>query len=112
MEYKIKKIAGNLKLGEGCIWDAARNKVHYLDIEGFNIYSYSLETKKIETMDMGDYVGCIVLDDTNNLVAAVRNRLIHINLETNEKKTLLTIQQPQTLRFNDGKCDKHGNLLV
>lgn len=112
MRYSIKKIAGNLQLGEGCIWDEIRNKVHFLDIEGYKIYSYSLDTQQIEEIDMGDYIGCIVLDESNRLIAAVKNKLVRINLETREQEVLVEINQPSFVRFNDGKCDKYGNLWV
>lgn len=112
MENEIMLLARNLQLGEGCIWDDKRNKVHFVDIEGYKIYSYSLEDGSIEEFYIKDYVGCIVLDYEGRIIAAVRDKILSINLETKDVEMILQINQPEYLRFNDGKCDRHGNLWV
>lgn len=110
MKYKRDVIATDLRLGEGCIWDQARNKVHFVDIEGFTIYSYSLHDGTIEEFHMGDYVGCIALDDQGDLIAAVRNRILRLNLSTGKQEPVMQISLPGYIRFNDGKLDPYGNL--
>lgn len=112
IEAEMKQLAFNLHLGEGCLWEEERNKIHFVDIEGFKIYSYSLEDGNIEEYDTGDYVGCIVLDQEGRLIAAVRNKLLRIDLKRKRVETILTIDQPEYVRFNDGKCDRFGNLWV
>lgn len=112
MKYEVKKLVSGLQLGEGCLWDEERNIVHFVDIEGFKIYSYSFDNGNMEVYDTGDYVGCIVLDEEDRLIAAVRNKLIRIDLNSKKTETILTIDQPEYVRFNDGKCDKYGNLWV
>ncbi|GEM_PF-789768 len=112
MMYRRNVIATGLQLGEGCIWDQARNKVHFVDIEGFTIYSCSLHDGTIEEFNMGDYVGCIALNDQGDLIAAVRNKIIRLNLSTGRQETVMQISLPAYIRFNDGKLDPSGNLWV
>lgn len=112
MMYRRNVIATGLQLGEGCIWDQARNKVHFVDIEGFTIYSCSLHDGTIEEFSMGDYVGCIALNDQGDLIAAVRNKIIRLNLSTGRQETVMQISLPAYIRFNDGKLDPSGNLWV
>ena len=112
MMYRRNVIATGLQLGEGCILDQARNKVHFVDIEGFTIYSCSLHDGTIEEFNMGDYVGCIALNDQGDLIAAVRNKIIRLNLSTGRQETVMQISLPAYIRFNDGKLDPSGNLWV
>lgn len=112
IKYRWDVIATGLCLGEGCIWDAKRNRVHFVDIEGYAIYSYSLHEKTTKRYYMGDYVGCIVLNSQGDLIAAVRNKIIKINLSTGRQELVVWINQPDSIRFNDGKMDRHGNLWV
>lgn len=112
MKSELKKLVSGLQLGEGCLWDEERNEIHFVDIEGFKIYSYSLDSKNLKEYYIGDYVGCIVLDRKGRLIAAVRNKLLRVDLRNSSEETVLTIDQPEYVRFNDGKCDKYGNLWV
>lgn len=112
MEFKSTNSTIKLQLGEGCIWDAFRNQIHYVDIEKYIIYSYSLDTGHTEMISMEDYIGCIILEGRDSLVAAVRNKLIRIDLVTKEQTTIMELVQPEYMRFNDGKKDSYGNLWI
>lgn len=109
---KITAILTGLELGEGCVWNEKRNCVHFLDITKFKIYTYNLENKHISEICMENYVGCIVLDSNGNLIAGVKNKIVSVDIDTGLKETLCTVKQEDFLRFNDGKCDVHGNLWV
>lgn len=109
---EITTIAKDLILGEGSLWDEIRNAVHYIDIEGFKVFTYYIETEEIKAYDIKDYVGCVILDKDNNLIACSRNKLLKIDLETGELTEVCTVEQPAHLRFNDGKCDAYGNLWI
>ena len=112
MARALELIFKGLNLGEGCIWDSFRNKVHFLDINKHKIYSYSLLDKSINYTQMNDYVGCITLDEKNNLMACVKDSFFRLDLEKATSEQLFAINQDDKLRFNDGKCDKFGNLWV
>lgn len=112
MKCDFKVIAEGLNLGEGCIWDEERNQIHYVDITDYKIYSYSMHTGETRMLDMGNYVGCIILDEKGQLIAAVKDRLISIDLETGRQCEIMQVEQPDFVRFNDGKMDPYGNLWI
>ncbi len=111
-KFKVEQIASNLELGEGCIWDKSRSAIHYIDISKFYIYTYYIASNEIKAIYVGDYVGCIVLDNQYNLIAAVRNQLIRIQPETDNREVICELELSSGMRFNDGKCDKFGNLWI
>lgn len=101
-----------LQLGEGCVWDEKRELLYFIDIENHHLFQMSYKTEEIKTIEVGDYIGAIVLTDSGEIIAAVRNKLIAINPETYEQKVLTTIFEKEGMRFNDGKCDAEGNLWI
>lgn len=111
-KYKVEQIAAGLELGEGCIWDKSRNAIHYVDISKFFIYTYYTESQEIKDIYVGDYVGCVFLDSNYNLVAAIKNKLVRINPETDTREVICELNLPTGMRFNDGKCDQYGNIWV
>jgi len=108
----MKNISGNLQLGEGCVWDEEAKIIYYVDIEGYTIYGYSIEKGESFELYIGDYVGTIVLDNQGNIIAAVRNKLIYIDVATRESQEIFRLFDSDLLRCNDGKCDKYGNLWL
>ncbi|MFI3284487.1 MAG: SMP-30/gluconolactonase/LRE family protein [Erysipelotrichaceae bacterium] len=109
---KVHTITKDLQLAEGPIWDELRNTLHFIDIDGCAIYSYHLKTKNLNKIIVKDKIGCIVLDQDNQIIAGVRNELIKINPETHTQETICMIDQSSDLLLNDGKCDVYGNLWV
>lgn len=97
-------------LGEGVIWDEHRKSIHYVDITGHKIHTYNLNQNTYTTVSVKETVGCIVLDEEGNLIAALRDTLVKLNPETGNIKPLLQLELPDYLRFNDGKCDSRGRL--
>ena len=112
VQYESQLIMRGLELGEGCLWDAKRQAVHFIDISRFILYTYYVESKKMEQINLGDYIGCIVLDEKNQIIAAVRNKLVRVNIENGTTEVICILDLPEGIRFNDGKCDQYGNLWV
>ncbi|MFI3207447.1 MAG: SMP-30/gluconolactonase/LRE family protein, partial [Clostridia bacterium] len=117
MKRKIDLIFRGLELGEGCIWDSKRNMVHFLDIHGFKIYSSilyasTLNNDSISCINTKNYVSAIVLDENNDLIACVKDKIFKYNLETGTRDLICKIPLPENFRFNDGKCDQYGNLWI
>lgn len=107
---KITDIHGQLL--EGCIWDEQKNRLYFVDIEGFRIYKYETESQKLSFFQMDTFVGCIVLNKEGNLVAALQDGLYEVNSETGSACKLMESGLTGYLRYNDGKCDKWGDLWV
>ena len=113
MKYKAAcLIEKRSSLGERVIWNKQNNSIHYVDITGQKIHTYRLNTCTYTSIHVGQTVGCIVLDDKGNLIAALKDSLAKVNLDTGEISSLLQMEIPDYLRFNDGKCDCKGRLWV
>lgn len=101
-----------LRLGEGPVWDSRRNRLYYVDIEGREIGCYNPQTGKHTYMRTEKMVGCVVLDEDGNLIAAEEDTLVHIDVCSGERRKIAVFDLPGGLRFNDGKCDCMGRLWV
>lgn len=113
MDKEPKRIGNEkLRLGEGPVWDSGRKVLYYVDIEGKKIGCYNPRTKEHAFLKTEKMPGCIVPDGEGGLIAAEENMLVHIKPSTRERKTVATMDIPQGLRFNDGKCDCRGGLWV
>lgn len=68
--------------------------------------------KSIEWLKMPDYVSCLVLEKTGNLVAAFPDGLYRVDFENEKYVKMMHSNLPEGIRFNDGKCDKDGRLWI
>lgn len=107
---KITNIRG--KLLEGCIWDEREQRLYFVDIECRKIYCFHLEKEKIVSMEMPDYVSCIVLEDAGTLIAALPDGLYRVNFYHRTWKKIMDSRLPEGMRYNDGKCDTNGRLWI
>lgn len=101
-----------MRLGEGVIWDAYRQLIHYVDIEGCCIYSARADGTLVHRMQTHDLVGCIVLDGAQGLCYPMPDGLYRYVPEEGSTRRLHTWHLPDALRFNDGKAAPDGSLFV
>jgi sugar lactone lactonase YvrE len=109
---KIETVTNHLcTLGEGPVWDAARNEIIWVDIKEGAIHQYSFANENLKTFSMGELIGCVALSSNDGLVFASRsgfglfNRITGIKTFLHHPETHLPMN-----RFNDGKCDVAGRL--
>ena len=97
------------ELGEGPVWDAARNCILWVDITKGEIHQYFIADKKHKVFNAGQMVGAIALAGNGKLIAALQHGFFSIDLET---QSMRAIADPEAAlphnRFNDGKCDPVG----
>lgn len=100
-----------LTLGEGPVWDEQTRTLFFVDIEGQAIWSHAAETGQSEKTALGGRVGMCVPAAGGGLVAAVERRVLL--LKDGKERELARVEDdlPDN-RFNDGKCDARGRLLV
>lgn len=108
----MNKIYGNGNLFEGPVWDEQNEVLYWVDILERTVYHMDWKTKVIKTIRMGAYVGCLVLDRNGFPVAAVSDGLYRVDVPNQKCEKLMDSQLPLGLRYNDGKCDSHGNLWL
>ncbi len=102
------------KLGEGAIWDAHNQKLHWVDIEGYAFNVADPETGINKTYPLPKKPGTVVPIDTENVLIAIQDGLIILNIPTGEIEYRLNtdIHLQHNQRFNDGKCDPSGRFWV
>lgn len=99
--------ADNNKCGEGPIWDQARQRLLWTDIDGGLVYSFEPSTGNKQIINRGILVGAIALDTSGQLVFAARDGLYLCRAP--DDCTLLARQYDGLpLEFNDGIADPQG----
>lgn len=103
----------NCVLLEGCVWNRNENVLYFVDIEGRTAYRLCPEDGSVTCKRAAGRIGCLVPHKEGGIVLAETNRLVHGSFcEDTEERVLLQQDFPAYLRYNDGKCDRYGNLWV
>lgn len=106
---KLTDIHG--KLLEGCIWDEKEEALYFVDIEKFRIYRVK-ESGDLSDLQLHTYVSAIVLKNDGRLLAALQDGLYEIDFESKKAKKIMESRFSKEIRYNDGKCDRYGDLWI
>lgn len=102
-------------LGEGCAWNSAERSLYFTDIERGLVHRLEFDDTGAPGRDavypQQARTGCFVFHREGGFVAAVTDRLVW-NRPDGTREVLLRQKHPGPLRYNDGKCDRYGNLWV
>lgn len=107
MKLEIDRVA---IVGEGAIWNPFSKKFLWIDIEGKRLFEYDLATKENTEFELPSQPGTVVPVDEKNVILALVDGIYAYNLETRE--LIKKADNPESWRFNDGKCDAQGRLWV
>ncbi|MGD9328549.1 MAG: SMP-30/gluconolactonase/LRE family protein [Cyclobacteriaceae bacterium] len=100
-------------LGEGAIWNHETNTFWWVDIEGRKLNIYDPMTKSNRVIDVKERIGTVVPAKSGGAIVALENGIFHLDLESEEMKMICNpLEELDTIRFNDGKCDPAGRLWV
>ncbi len=110
----MKKIISSVGcLIEGPVWNKKRNSLFFTDILAGTLFEYSYDLDKISSWKVGKYLGAIFLgSNRDEIFLAVDNSIKKLNLVTGNAEILFNIDLKDEVRFNDGKCDTNGNIIV
>lgn len=97
-------------LGEGALWNARTQELYWVDILEKKFCIYNPADGKNRAFDCGQYVGTCVPRRSGGVVLAVHHGFAHLDLTAGRLHTLATVDLPDKIRFNDGKCDPGGRL--
>ena len=100
-------IEAQATLGEGPSWDEKNGVLYWVDILEKKVYA---DGQVLAVLD--DYVGCAAACRSGHLVLGKRFSIADLDPATGKVETLARIDEPADNRFNDGKCDPAGRLLV
>ncbi|MDA1273772.1 MAG: SMP-30/gluconolactonase/LRE family protein [Verrucomicrobia bacterium] len=96
-------------LGEGPSWDAAGQRVLWVDIESSLVCLFDPAKTENKSFSTGCHVGSAVLSKRGDVIAATQKGFARLDLNTGQ---LTPICDPESdlpnNRFNDGKCDPAG----
>jgi len=101
--------AAPAELGEGPVWDAAREELVWVDVDRGLVHRRSRGRADV-TMDVGQPVGCAVPRAAGGLALAVRDGFALLPGDGSGDARLVAAverQRPDT-RMNDGACDACG----
>lgn len=110
MENAVCVFMPNCILAEGCVWNRQEDALYFVDIEGCQIFRWKPGEERADVTWTDRRVGCLVFHQNGGIVTAESSRLVCRNGK--EQTVLLDQDLPDYLRYNDGKCDRFGNLWV
>ena len=96
-------------LGEGPLWDAASERLFWVDIKAPALFAMSLSARSPQRWDMPEPLGAIGLRASGGLVGAFRSGFAYIDLHTGALAPVGDVAaHPAGNRFNDGHVDPRG----
>ncbi len=95
-------------LGEGPVWDSRAQTLYWVDILNKRIYA---NADVIAELD--DFIGCLATRPRGGFVLTKRLSFWTFDLSSASSTFLAApADEPETNRFNDGKCDPRGRFLA
>lgn len=99
-------------LGESPVWDATHNRLHWVDTFCAQLHTLEPQTGQHHVLTLPEEVSCVVPHTPETVIVALRRRVAQLHLRTGRLLTLWDASLPPQVRFNDGKCDPLGRLLL
>jgi sugar lactone lactonase YvrE len=109
---KTQTIYNSLSLGEGPLYLKEINTILWVDINKCKVHSLKLDNNEKKEYTLSDKVGAIVPFKLPIIICCVGDSLCYLNIDSGKVEKSVKIYDNPKLRFNDGKCDKYGNLWV
>lgn len=94
------------ELGEGPAWEARERRLYWVDILKKRIYAEG-EVR----LELPDLPGCLAPCRGGWLIVALHSSVVEIDLQGG-MSVRAVVSEPPGNRFNDGKCDPAGRLVV
>jgi sugar lactone lactonase YvrE len=102
-------------LGEGPRWDARRNRLLWVDIQGGALHVFDPRSGADRAVDVGDTtVGAAApIAGEARVLVALADRLAVVDVETGALETRCPVPHPRPgMRTNDGACDPAGRFWI
>ena len=102
-------------LGEGPVWDAARGRLLWVDIEDGAVLIGRLDGDSVQVDDRLDFdgtVGAVAVAADGQLLVAAQQEIVRIELDGSRSPVVRLIADDEPRRLNDGKTDAAGRFLI
>lgn len=95
-------------VGEGPAWDAARERLIWVDITACAVHFLDHATGRDQVVDVGTHVGAAVPAEGGDLLLAVRDGIARLSAEGTVRMVADVEADIPGNRMNDAKCDPSG----
>ncbi|GAA4605042.1 hypothetical protein GCM10023107_70400 [Actinoplanes octamycinicus] len=102
-------------LGEGPVWDGARQRLLWVDIDGGVVHQGALRDGRIAATGewrFGAEVGAVAVAESGELLVAEREVLTRVAVDGTRTELARVLAPGSTSRLNDGAVDPAGRFLV
>lgn len=100
-------------LGEGPVWDQARQQLYWVDIEGRRLHRHVPDTATNDAWDLGEMAGAVFPYADGTLLLALESGFALFDPGSGKLDGLeLLRNSDKNMRFNDGKCDPGGAVWI
>lgn len=99
------------QLGEGPLWSARENAVYWTDILGGRLNRLNLSDERVDSWDVGGYLGWVMEREAGGLIAGVDRRIVALDPASRTTETIaVLVDEPAANRVNDAKADGLGRI--
>ncbi|MDA0989511.1 MAG: SMP-30/gluconolactonase/LRE family protein [Verrucomicrobia bacterium] len=96
-------------LGEGPIWDDQEQRLYWVDIMMYELHWYDPDDGRDRKDQVGQTIGCVVPRAAGGVMVTLKNAFAGFDPMTSNLSNVVKLRdEPETNRFNDGKCDPAG----
>jgi sugar lactone lactonase YvrE len=100
-------------LGEGPLWDAATERLYWIDSYAPAVYSCDVAGNDRRHWPMPSEIGSLALREKGGAIVALRDGFYSLDFETGETGLIARVHQGERRpRLNDGKVDRQGRFLA
>jgi sugar lactone lactonase YvrE len=108
--YDVESVTTmNNVLGESPLWSSREQALYWVDTDHF--FRLTPDTGEIQTIELGQAVGCLALHQRGGLILAVTEGIAYWN-GYQVKRLISREQLGITTRFNDGAVDGAGRFWI
>ena len=99
-------------VGESPVWRAAESSLYWVDIPARRIHRLHLASGRRDSWIAPEMVGCVAFARDGSLVAGLESGIFSIELAEGGRASAKALAKPafpmDSMRFNDGRCDRQG----
>lgn len=104
-------VACDNELGESPVWCAETRTLYWVDAPGRALFSWDLVHEPVKTQ-FDEVVGMCALRSNGTLLLGLASGLYAYDPRTGAKEQLCDFEPGLDTRPNDGRVDRHGNLII